>query len=68
MITVPATFRAMPRWWHDQRGREWLDALPVLVASHCRQWDLQVAGAFFPLVVSQATGGFRVAFAQVEEI
>jgi uncharacterized protein (TIGR02118 family) len=26
------------------------------------------AGAFFPLVVSQATGGFRVVFAQVEEI
>src|SRR6187399_2924103 len=26
------------------------------------------AGAFFPLLVSQATGGFRVVFAQVEEI
>jgi streptomycin 6-kinase len=44
MITVPATFRAMPRWWHDQRGREWLDALPVLVASQCRQWDVRVDG------------------------
>ena len=44
MITVPGTFRVMPRWWHDHQGREWLDALPVLVASQCRQWDLQVDG------------------------
>ena len=44
MITVPETFRAMPRWWHDHWGRKWLDALPVLVASQCRQWDLQVDG------------------------
>ena len=44
MITVPETFRAMPRWWHDHRGRDWLDLLPVLVASQCRQWNLQVDG------------------------
>jgi hypothetical protein len=44
MITVPGTFRVMPRWWHDHRGRAWLDALPVLVASQCRRWDLQVDG------------------------
>ena len=29
---------------HDHRGREWLDALPVLVAARCRQWDLHVDG------------------------
>ena len=26
------------------RGREWLDALPVLVESQCREWDLRVDG------------------------
>ena len=33
MIEVPATFRAMPRWWSD--GTDWLDALPELVATQC---------------------------------
>ena len=45
MITVPGTFRVMPRvWWHDHPGRERLDALPVLVASQCRQRDLHLDG------------------------
>jgi streptomycin 6-kinase len=34
----------MPRWWHDQAGRQWLDTLPDLVAAQCRRWDLQVDG------------------------
>lgn len=45
MITVPATFRDMPRWWHDQPGRTWLDALPALVAEQCRRWGLELDGA-----------------------
>ena len=28
MITVPESFRRMPRWWSDTAGREWLDSLP----------------------------------------
>ena len=28
----------------DHRGLEWLDALPVLVAVRCRQWDFHVDG------------------------
>lgn len=44
MIEVPPTFRRMPRWWHDQPGREWLDQLPALVAEQCRRWDLHVDG------------------------
>ena len=38
MIEVPATFRAMPRWWSD--GTDWLDRLPELVAAQCERWDL----------------------------
>ncbi len=38
MIEVPATFRAMPRWWSD--GTDWLDALPELVATQCARWEL----------------------------
>lgn len=34
----------MPRWWHDDRGREWLDVLPALVSAQCRKWGLQVDG------------------------
>lgn len=44
MITVPETFRQMPRWWHDQPGREWLDQLPGLVAEQCGRWNLDVDG------------------------
>jgi streptomycin 6-kinase len=44
MITVPETFRQMPRWWQDQPGREWLDRLPALVAEQCARWNLQVDG------------------------
>jgi len=45
MIAVPETFREMPRWWHDHPGRSWLDALPVLVETQCRRWQLEVDGA-----------------------
>jgi streptomycin 6-kinase len=44
MITVPESFREMPRWWHDHAGREWLDTLPELVTSQCRRWGLRVDG------------------------
>src|SRR5699024_11989069 len=40
MITVPASFREMPRWWHDEAGRAWLDRLPALVAGHSALWNL----------------------------
>lgn len=42
MIEVPASFRAMPRWWAD--GSDWLDALPGLVAGQCERWDLTPDG------------------------
>ncbi|MGP5128196.1 aminoglycoside phosphotransferase family protein [Brachybacterium tyrofermentans] len=45
MITVPATFRQMPRWWHDESGRAWLDRLPALVARRCEHWGLDIDGA-----------------------
>ena len=45
MITVPPSFRAMPRWWHDDAGRGWLDDLPSRVAARCAAWGLAVDGA-----------------------
>jgi streptomycin 6-kinase len=42
-VTVPASFRAMPRWWRE--GTAWLDSLPRLVAQQCRAWGLTVDGA-----------------------
>ena len=44
VITVPETFREMPRWWHDQPGRTWLDELPSMVLTQCRRWGLAVDG------------------------
>lgn len=44
MITVPATFRQMPRWWHDEDGRAWLDRLSALVDRRCEHWDLEIDG------------------------
>ena len=44
MIIVPETFRQMPRWWHDQPGRDWLDQLPALVTEQCGRWNLQIDG------------------------
>lgn len=44
MTTVPPTFRAMPRWWHDDTGRAWLDGLPGRVAACCAAWGLEVDG------------------------
>lgn len=38
MIEVPATFRAMPRWWSE--GTDWLDELPGAVEAQCARWDL----------------------------
>ncbi len=42
MIEVPASFRAMPRWWHG--GADWLDALPTLVAEQCERFGVFVDG------------------------
>jgi len=42
-VTVPASFRAMPRWWSE--GTVWLDALPVALSSVCAAWRLTVDGA-----------------------
>ncbi|MFC8732505.1 aminoglycoside phosphotransferase family protein [Luteimicrobium sp. NPDC057192] len=44
VLTVPESFRAMPRWWHDDAGRTWLDALPALVDARCETWGLVVDG------------------------
>lgn len=44
MIVVPPSFRAMPRWWHDDAGRAWLDALPAIVEAACTRWQLAVDG------------------------
>ncbi len=55
----------MPRWWHDEPGRAWLDALPDLVASQCRTWGLTVDGSPWhgsnALVVPVLRGGLRLA-------
>ena len=41
-IEVPASFRAMPRWWSE--GAEWLESLPAVVAERCREWSLVIDG------------------------
>ena len=41
-VEIPASFRAMPRWW--QKGTAWLDELPRLVAWQCRSWNLVIDG------------------------
>ena len=41
-ITVPQTFRDMPRWWNG--GSAWLEALPQLVQTYCSRWQLTVRG------------------------
>ena len=45
MITVPESFRRMPRWWSDTAGREWLESLPERVEVRCRRWGLRVDGS-----------------------
>ncbi|MVA76370.1 kinase [Auraticoccus sp. F435] len=35
----------MPRWWHDEPGRAWLEELPGLVAARLREWGLTADGA-----------------------
>jgi streptomycin 6-kinase len=42
VIEVPASFRAMPRWWSEGTG--WLDALPMLAAAQCERWALRPDG------------------------
>jgi streptomycin 6-kinase len=42
LVEVPATFLAMPRWRYG--GKEWLAALPALVAAQCRRWQLDIDG------------------------
>lgn len=65
MIEVPATFRAMPRWWADAAGRAWLDELPRLVAAQCARWRLEIDGPPLhgtnALVVPVRRGAERVA-------
>jgi streptomycin 6-kinase len=34
----------MPRWWHDEAGRAWLDRLPALVQAHAARWGLRLDG------------------------
>lgn len=41
-VTVPRSFRDMPRWWRD--GARWLDALPGLIRAQCSRWRLTVCG------------------------
>jgi streptomycin 6-kinase len=41
-ITVPQSFRDMPRWWSEGPG--WLETLPGLVRGYCSRWQLTVAG------------------------
>lgn len=41
-VTLPPSFRAMPRWWHE--GQDWLDALPHLIADTCDRWSLTPDG------------------------
>ncbi|MCP2266033.1 aminoglycoside phosphotransferase family protein [Promicromonospora thailandica] len=45
MIEVPATFRAMPRWWTATAAEQaWLDTLPRQVGAWCARWGLTVDG------------------------
>lgn len=43
-MTVPASFREMPRWWHDHLGTAWLDELPGMVEAQCTAWNLVIDG------------------------
>ncbi|WP_460811226.1 aminoglycoside phosphotransferase family protein [Microlunatus endophyticus] len=45
VITVPDSFREMPRWWNDRRGRGWLEVLPSMVSDQCRRWGLEIDGS-----------------------
>lgn len=42
-IELPETYRAMPRWWHEESG--WLDRLPETVRALCERWCLTLDGA-----------------------
>lgn len=42
-VTLPPSFLAMPRWWHE--GHDWLASLPDLVAAACDRWRLDLDGA-----------------------
>ncbi len=39
MVTVPCSFRDMPRWWHGNQAA-WLDALPGLARAQAAAWGL----------------------------
>lgn len=66
---MPESFREMPRWWHDEPGRLWLDALPTLIADQCRRWDLHLEGAGWhgsnALVLPVSRGGVKLALRMV---
>lgn len=65
MLVVPTSFRAMPRWWRDESGREWLDALPQLADAQCARWQLELDGSPWhgsnALVVPVRRGGVPLA-------
>jgi len=42
-IELPDSYRAMPRWWHEESG--WLDRLPETVRALCERWCLTLDGA-----------------------
>jgi len=41
-VEIPASFRAMPRWWRE--GTAWLDELPRLIARQCRAFGVTIDG------------------------
>jgi streptomycin 6-kinase len=41
-VAIPASFRAMPRWWRE--GTAWLDDLPRLIARQCRVFGVTIDG------------------------
>lgn len=43
-LEIPQDFLDMPRWWHDEPGRRWLQSLPDLAAMQCQQWQLEIDG------------------------
>jgi streptomycin 6-kinase len=43
VISVPQSFREMPRWWGGNE-RDWLERLPGLAEEQCSRWGLAVDG------------------------
>jgi streptomycin 6-kinase len=47
-VPIPARLAASAVAWEGDRGREWLDRLPTLVAEVAATWDLEVGPPFEP--------------------